>query len=226
MTDKEIADRISRGIRDGSTLARILDRLVDDDMLRPWLQQILKEGSVASQNISGYQHPNGFLKIRLLSITGSWSLRAHVWESFDGDKDVHNHRWDFASRILIGGLRERLYHVSEFGAGDRRLCDCSKAEDGKTYTYHDRGRCTIVCHSETEYRQGETYMLRYSVLHDASPSDNGPLMTLFLQGHDQMKVTTVISPGEAAGPKKLTSARLTNPGLEDALWQVVEHLPT
>jgi hypothetical protein len=148
----------------------------------------------------------------------------HLWLSPETDGDIHNHRWDFASRVLLGGLIERRYHVAEFGAGDWRLSECRKISSG-AYVYQDRGWCAAVRHAESEYRQGVTYLLRYSVLHEALPLDDSRLITVFLQGGDRLTSTTVLSPKDRVVPAQLAPERLTWPELEDVLWQVVEHLP-
>ncbi|WP_433269263.1 hypothetical protein ACQPZF_06460 [Actinosynnema sp. CS-041913] len=53
-----------------------------------------------------YRHPNGFLKIVLIAEV-EFQLRLHVWrpepDSPVATENVHNHRWDFASAVLVGG---------------------------------------------------------------------------------------------------------------------------
>jgi hypothetical protein len=60
-----------------------------------------------------YAHQNSFVKIVLLeSLAPMFKLRLHIWRNGSAgpeDSDVHNHRWDFASRVLAGDFLNRIF---------------------------------------------------------------------------------------------------------------------
>jgi len=60
-----------------------------------------------------YHHHNGFEKIVLLA-DDDFSLRLHVWwkGSDEGSlEDVHNHRWDFVSSIILGVMSQDFFDI-------------------------------------------------------------------------------------------------------------------
>lgn len=81
----------------------------------PELMQTILAGS--------YIHDNGFYKITLFD-DAVHKLRLHIWTNSKGDymENIHNHRWDLHSRILIGSYKNELYVR---GAGGERYHEYS-----------------------------------------------------------------------------------------------------
>ena len=84
--------------------------------------------SIAQQS---YRHQNGFHKIPLVNKNGE-KFRLHVYRvGAPADKNIHNHRWDFESKVLCGSLPMHLYEVIE--GNSHRL-----------HTYHRKGRLYTI----------------------------------------------------------------------------------
>jgi hypothetical protein len=216
----ELAEAISDSIRADQDIRATLDRLVDSGMLRSHLIDSLKG---QDGEILAYHHPNGFAKIRLLGDVGHWALRIHFWSGAARVTDVHNHSWDFASRVLVGALVERQHHVVGFGSGAWKMSECRRISRHK-YVYRQGPRCDILQSSERRYGAGDSYLLRHSCLHEARPAED-QVVTVVLQGPDLLTDTTVIFPADRPRPEELLTDPIPLPELEDYLWQVLDHLP-
>lgn len=78
-----------------------------------------------------YRHQNGFDKIPLKTKNGE-KFRLHVYRvGAEADENIHNHRWDFESKVLCGSLPMHLYEIVE--GNSHRL-----------HTYLRKGRLYII----------------------------------------------------------------------------------
>lgn len=57
-----------------------------------------------------FLHKNGFDVLQLF-MTDDFELRIHIWpkQELPGQENIHNHRWDLASKILLGTLYQELF---------------------------------------------------------------------------------------------------------------------
>ena len=89
--------------------------------LKKLLRQIIANQSGELEQVSGYFHPVGFVKMTLYVGSKGQKLRLHFWgqklmdgaykEITGGWEPIHNHRWNFSSIVLSGGLHVREYEV-------------------------------------------------------------------------------------------------------------------
>lgn len=73
----------------------------------------LKEVAAASE-----KHPLGFYKIPLLWENGKYQLRTNIWPDGPGapdGEDIHSHKFDFASAVLLGHIATWLYEFTDEG---------------------------------------------------------------------------------------------------------------
>jgi hypothetical protein len=147
----------------------------------------------AGRSFVAYQHPNGFTKVRLVSLTDlGWTLRLHVWSAHASDRDIHNHRWHFASRVLSGRLIERRYTSAADNSGQWCRYVCSASADGQ-YVLDDPRACDVELLGEECYWSGTSYRRSADALHLAMAGPGPqPTVTLFLQGAEQRKSSVVI----------------------------------
>ena len=126
-----------------SSLSDVLRKYAErgDEGLLPAAEEIAQHGYLAeylyrlagSDHLAscgplvGYRHPNGFSKIRLVGLTDyGWAARLHVWNVGSSDRDIHSHRWPFASYVLSGSLVERRYESNRvFEVSRDRVVDRS-----------------------------------------------------------------------------------------------------
>lgn len=141
-----------------------------DDVLRD-------QGKFDEVLARSYVHNNGFHKIVLHQSGQGHKLRLHVFdvESLCVEEGVHNHRWSFASTVILGTLRQDVLADAD---------ECAQAEDGveveevhQEYVYDTDGTrpgqvCTRsigrkvlrVIDSPT-YSAGTTYFMDTDTLH-------------------------------------------------------------
>jgi hypothetical protein len=98
-------------------LTNLLGDILDNELL---LTDIAK---------NSYVHGNGFDKVVLFTGPGnSYKVRLHIWwPGLNSEENIHDHRWDFCSTIISGGILFEKYMVSKDGFPVRE------------FVYKDRG---------------------------------------------------------------------------------------
>ncbi|HTJ72544.1 MAG TPA: hypothetical protein VL551_33710 [Actinospica sp.] len=142
-------------------------------------------------------HPDIFDKVVLHDDASGIRVRLHVF--LPGYSDApHDHRWTFASRILRGGYRHRMY-----GAVDLRSVPPADL---------------APVHVRTE-QPGDHYVLHHTMVHalDAQPDTvslvlRGPAVKSRFVVHESTGVTERVGaadePAAAAAAKRMTPERL------------------
>ena len=143
-----------------------------------------------------YLHENGFWKLVLLQDPKKrWKIQLRVWDEEtcrkSTESDVHDHRWDFYSRLLLGsamhctfwtevdhGIRMNEY-VYEPGSGVGQ------------FRLRYRGSCMVRLLQQAILPCGACYTLRHEVLHRVKPVVV-PHVTFVVQLADARRQTTVL----------------------------------
>ena len=121
-----LPDRFHQSAANLAELRRTATELRDSpDVLRSSLQRLDHDDAslevIASRS---YAHPNGFIKI-VLYLGGGYGVRLHVWRpeppDYGADTNPHGHRWEFASWVVVGGLREEIFTEAENGTWHSRF---------------------------------------------------------------------------------------------------------
>lgn len=137
-------------------------------------------------------HANGFAKIVLLKGKRS-SIRLHVWHRSNGrwvpDTMPHGHRWEFASWILTGELRETTFREAAGGVRYERLA-YRRLPNGR-YALDPDGDAPLRPDRSYIRTAGTVYTRDRSVLHTATPHGHGLVAALVLQGPRRFDPTPV-----------------------------------
>ena len=201
------------------------DEIAQHGYLAEYLHKLL-EGDVTDTDAPpvAYQHPNGFTKIRLASLSDSgWSVRVHVWTERSSDRDVHSHRWNFASRVLSGNLTEKRYQLIR-GTGGWEMYRCAPSVMG-LYSLQLERECDIRLVSEDLYRTGGSYQRDADILHTAHSGSGSPTVTIFVQGSERTSFTTVVRPADARASRYMAAPMCSSLELARLLREVVSILP-
>ncbi|MEU4092827.1 hypothetical protein [Streptomyces sp. NPDC026673] len=146
-----------------------MGELLDADLLAPLLDELAAEADsrqdAAAQRAGlSYRHALGFDKVMLLVGRPAYMLRAHVWRPRTavagpgpggttspggGTEHIHNHRFGFASAVLRGELRMRLYTAQGVQGGP----------DATGRAEWEAGTATEVTAYEEEVTAGDTEWL-------------------------------------------------------------------
>lgn len=152
---KFIADLI-----DQETFPEFIEKVIAND---DWLEAIAKRS---------YYHVNGFDKLILLQ-EDNYSLRVHIWWKKNRKKtreDVHNHRWDFISGVLVGTSVQELFSLSskeEEGAFEVSHYRYTPQRTHKNLRYQMKNLGSVFLCKQGKKRisHGQVYALKRSELH-------------------------------------------------------------
>jgi len=170
-----------------------------------------------------YPHPLGFDKIILHSEQPLGQLRLHVWwpESTRRREHVHNHRFSFASFVITGEVRMRVYRPSEDGEALVHFRETSVAAEG-VWHFQRLGAESLRLCINADLGAGSTYAMPADALHriDASPLLTATLFleTRSVRGHSSIYV-------DSEGLPQPTRRRVFSTGaLRERLSRLHEHL--
>jgi len=114
--------------------------------------------SIAQQS---YRHQNGFFKLPLMTKKGE-KFRLHVYRiGAKADENIHNHRWDFESKVLCGSLPMHLYDIVE--GNSHRLHTYRRK--GRLYTIEYLRRIGLIESSLINIRAGKKYLMQNHIYH-------------------------------------------------------------
>ena len=139
-----------------------------------------------------YSHPNGFDKIPLVVPSHEeFKVRLHIWWPLEpgqspSKEDIHDHRWDFCSKIITGQLA--LENWSELSGLDNN----HRAVTREEYRYHPRGNneyfsmehigcCRLIKTFTSSMHKGSSYSIAYDQLHRATSPSNLLTSTVMIQ---------------------------------------------
>lgn len=209
-----LMEEIVRNLGQSHQLITLLKLILDDP------EQL---DQVASQS---YIHYNGFDKLVLLSSTSpQYKLRLHVWwpspDQSVTTENIHNHRWDFSSIILIGAYRKQEYQLSDEGVETYSYRYFSpKGQDHYSMDFLDIKKLT--CTLDEFMTAGTSYTLPHTILHRITSPRQKLTATLMLQGPAIKESTDVFSYQKIHNPSVIDSLPLSS----FVLSQKIENLLT
>jgi hypothetical protein len=218
-----------------STLKRLLEtHRQERDRLRVVLDYIATIGlsglvrrvlndAAALECIAGrsYTHSNGFDRITLLDWPGTVRVRLHIWwpeHELPGER-IHNHAWNFWSRVVYGGLTTRLYSASGSAEASERLIHLGPPPAGASfgYTYAPGMPVEVDEQALLHLPAGTTYHMDHRVLHRVHPdfaNTTGPCVTAIAHGPLVRNASDIVVPvgevlPESRSPQTFGAEELT-----------------
>jgi len=187
-------------IKDRSTLIELLESIYSD------------ETALAMIAEKSYVHRNGFDKLVLLaSSKPEFRLRIHIWwpnSDEISDMHIHNHKWDFRSKIIEGKYRHQEYIINDDGEKWRQYI-CHSILHKKGHQMEFQGIHRLQCVSDAILVKDCEYTLDHRVLHKVSVAAHSRLTsTIILQSPVLQSSTNVYS--LEVLDKSLTQPRLCN----------------
>ena len=207
----------------GDKLLTSVDEIIEAGYLRSHIVKMLRDNGDAGLvgSADAYLHPNGFVKI-CVAKAGEWSVRLHFWNQSEEESHIHSHRWDFASRLLIGSLQAKTFEVSSEEARQTMFYCRRTLEDG--YLFEDAGPCATQIQHEDTYRQGISYFQDHRLLHTVETVGLAPIITAVVQGADVSDQSIVIASRGEEPPKQLPLLPLEASQIRPLLEQALELL--
>lgn len=163
---------------------------VDDKFLINVIDEILNSPEKLEKvTKDSYRNVLGFLKLVLISDgKSSWKLRVHIWDH-DGTEDLHNHKWDFFSKVIFGTLTQGLYSIDSSGSNPEAILYSVREpvslmpalEDGSlpcpcrdNYALSHKDSIEDYKHlfkiSSTDISIGNSYFMRANLIHTINPT--------------------------------------------------------
>lgn len=155
----------------GSPLS-MLENLLESGDFAKLVKTTLEDSRAFSVTLpESIQHANGFYKIILLNRAG-YQLRLHVWHrsiQYKLDENPHNHRWNFATRVLCGRYTETTFEEAE---GDDYDClSYTKQTHATTYQLSPIRRTSLRPTKVTTATEGSGYWLHKDSIHKVHRCD-------------------------------------------------------
>jgi hypothetical protein len=211
-----------------AAVSQVLQEVTQPANLSTMFDEFVDEVSAGnSENPESYTHDNGFDKIVLFEDeTTKMKMRLHIWDPVTTGsrmrQNVHNHRWDFASMILLGQSDQITYRFAE---------DSEEGEEFFHYRYYARG---IKEHYDLEelgisklveirrehFEAGELYCVVNEALHRVDVDDDIAAATLVITHENVGWVTNDLLSERNLGSEKV---RLQSPSMttEDVISRVL-----
>jgi hypothetical protein len=156
-----------------------LDIVKSNSKLKLFLKEIVENNGGVLSQISGYYHPVGFIKIILYKGKKGQQLRLHLWgegeekaihQDFnEGWEPIHNHRWNFSSKVLKGGLDCREFMTKDNSKRHfqpYKLMTMPTRQKENDYQMIDMGKFVMLAQSLEKYvLEGQSYYLDHATPH-------------------------------------------------------------
>lgn len=199
MTLYELYTKIQNGVVNSAHLQNLQRIILDlkESAVVDLVNELIDNNETLSSLPARYSHTNGFDKFKLIE-TSEFVLRLHIWwgeRDYEEIEHVHDHKWNFASRVLFGNLKSQQFVVSD--SGDRyMLYDYySAGKQNEEARLIPSGERTLELVYESELHAGSTYSISAKILHRVlQPSM--PTATLMLHGKPVQKSASVYSQKE------------------------------
>jgi hypothetical protein len=142
---------------------------------------------------NSYSHTNGFLKIPLLQ-KGDARLRLHVWGSGLPDaENVHDHRWVFAGRILVGNMQEQRFMKAADGV-EFPAMRYQRPVDRLAGKFAPTANYVVAELAEVNHSEDDTYAMSSDTFHCITSSYRSDLLvTLVLTGIQRRAYSHVLN---------------------------------
>ena len=165
------------------------------------LRELLVDALDSAREVGrrSYLHPNGFLKVVLISpSTVPFELRLHQWHSGEPSdlspapwqKPIHEHGWSFASTILTGALAFQVYEPDDQGA-EYVAYLYQRPSSHLEFSLQPRGLERLVVTETGTHYAGSAYCFERGRLHRTWCVGSQPCTSLVLQGRVICRETRV-----------------------------------
>jgi hypothetical protein len=177
---------------DDRELSSFLETFSEPQNLLPFLKSILVNHELMVKNASlSESHRLGFDKIIIIS-NNSYRVHLHIWWENSKVKDgIHNHKFNFVSKILKGCLTDNLYERADDSNSQSTETEWIResheylalpANQNTTDRFLYKGISKIRRYAQKYRKAGTMYKMHHQTFHASYPTNPDELtMTLFVR---------------------------------------------
>lgn len=180
-------DNILRELMERDFVSRLLDEVESDSNL---VDHIAKHS---------YWHSTGIFKLVLWKPPGNTpEVRIHIWSKRSREfsathvDSIHNHRWNFASRVLAGSFTKELFTTENTDHNDHQHFQFESQGRGLPNKVTHIGDVAIRTTFKTAIERDGEYYLDSRVLHRITPVSNDLSATLFVSSPNLFSFSDVL----------------------------------
>lgn len=175
----------------------VLQDVSTKNNLKALLEEIMNSENIVIKNAALSQHHRlGFDKLILIS-SPYFQLHLHIWWPYRKllKEGIHNHKFNFVSKIMIGSMMNSIYERSD-------------PEREKSISFHEylsnplstnlydsfeyKGISSLILKDSKVYKEGEIYHLDNNQFHTGDPTVNKELtVTLFVRTNNIKERDTI-----------------------------------
>lgn len=213
-----------------------LARLVRPENLSAMFDEFVEATrSAVHHHTDSYAHDNGFDKIVLFQDSETrMKMRLHLWypliipNTKRPRQNVHNHRWDFSSAVLIGSAENLSYRFAQQGeTGEEFFHYRYYARGSKEhYEVEERGKTMLICTSTQQVAKGDVYSVENETLHRVDVLDGQLVATLVITHENVGWVTNDLLSERSIGFNRntLSSPAMTQREIIEKVENLRQHM--
>ncbi len=185
----------------GEGLVSVLEEQLSLPQVLALLQGLLAdEQALQAVAARSYVHGNGFVKVVLLDEHGH-KLRLHIWFAGSAcEENIHDHRWSFASHVLVGTLNSEIWVDDAQG---QALPEYRYAAATATAAADKQalGTCRVSLQQHCQYGAGSSYVMPKQVLHRIINPGQRLVATIMVSAPTEQGDTRLIPMQEQLNPQ-------------------------
>lgn len=195
-------------------VAEELTRLIQPQNLSTMFDEFVEATrSAVHHHTDSYAHDNGFDKIVLFQDSKTrMKMRLHLWHPLvmpntkRPRQNVHNHRWDFSSAVLVGYADNVSYRFAEPNEDGEEFFHYRYYARGSKehYEVEERGKTKLVCAGTQRVKQGDVYSVNNEMLHRVDTPDDQLVATLIITHENVGWVTNDLLSEKGIGFERTT----------------------
>lgn len=215
-----------------AAVAEELRRLIQPENLSALFDEFVDSTRLAvHHHPDSYAHDNGFDKILLFQdVATKMKMRLHLWyplvisNTARPRQNVHNHRWDFSSVVLIGYADHLSYRFADEGEDGEEFFRYRYYARGSKehYEVEERGKAKLICTGTERFTAGDLYSVESEQLHRVDIPDRLLVATLVITHENVGWVTNDLLSERSMGFDRIT---LPSPAMtQREIIEKIEHL--
>lgn len=189
------------------------------------------------QHTDSYRHDNGYDKVVLFQDRDTYmKMRLHIWypclmpQMRHPRQNVHNHRWDFSSVVLLGCVDHVTYRFAESNEEGEEFFHYRYYARGSKehYDLEERGKTKLVCMSTEHFDKDMLYSVKNSTLHRVDVPDDKDVATFIITHENVGWVTNDLLSEKSMGfdQVRLPSPAMTKHEIIEKVTQIRKRIST